>query len=863
MSGRVPRWRPRAPSHRGVVSAKSCWIPDLPADPRERRVRLLALWEPGCSLRRGPGGILCRWPRERRLDTRTGLMPLVSDRGRLVSAPLHPSDIDETKADAIVLLWGGRLLEIDENSLIFEDPSRWLDLGAWTVERTDPLGEPPPPLPMPPDRVTDARVILGGPRSERLQLPAPGGGSPGLSAGLSAGAGQVFARVGRLVQRAPLPEFVKRQGSFLERWGERLGLSGALSAMFGLQHAQYIRDLMMRLEDEDWLGALDQAIPLKGSGSSLFPPSTPALDWLKAPTSTDFRSSDGPSAPSVGLATDLYDRLGQMYRRALEALKQSGRHREVAYVLAELLGEVEQALSYLEEHKQYPIAAELGEAKSVDPARLVALWLQAKEPERALQIARLYQAFGAAVELLERRQQGELADGLRLSWARREMSAGRYADAIEVLAPIANRSSEASELLQVCLPEAVCVGGIAGARALGRAISLAPARLGEWEIAASEIISEGGEGMLSLAEHLPAFTACRPIAERLARSLAIAAPGLPSASERLRALLLRAQDPAFLADLPALAEPARPRPLIERTEPIEVEIQASEGGDDSALDVLWLPKGRELVARGELGARLYGPRGLVASLAHPTHHIVPSADRRIVLLVGRRGRSIRVARFDTVTRKLARWGEIETSLFAERFGAPLWFVAQGDSLVGLDPHAPQPVAVFRVPLPRIVGMSDQGSVLNVVARTERPEIVECFTFSLPSLRCSARRDLPWSDRHELLAVGEASVVSSEGIARWQASSPAEAVPLPGAQLGAALSGPFAALVAKAPEGVVVTLRKAAGKPEDRPLVRMLFAKSSSVSVRLQEGLLVAIDDRGRSRGVDLATGAVLVRPPAR
>jgi hypothetical protein len=846
------------PLWRGVVEARRAWTPAGP----QARERLLAQWTAGTVIRRARelplevGGYVVDWAAPQRIDTRSSpLLPLLPHEGRYTTAPLHKSDLSSAPEGSIVILWHGRLLCLPQDALVVEDPCTWLQLGPFAAVQVHPLGDPPPPLPLPAQNTSDLHAVFGMKPGQSLTLPAP---KPESGLGTQAGrvAGRAAAAVGRMLQAAPVPRWMSRQGSWLERWGERLGLTGALSAMFGMQHAQYLRDLMLRFDDGDWLGGIQQAIPL-GKGGTGRPRQGPALDWLRARQDLGFGVPTGEEGRSVELAGDLFDKLAQLYRRAHQALDQAGRRREAAYVLSELLGEIEPALEYLEKHREFRLAAELAGAKGLDPSRLVALWLQAREPERAIAIARLYGAWGAALTLLQRKGDSQLTEWLQLEWAEHQAQAGRYASAVELAWKIPAARARAAQWLR----EAVRGGGISGAEALGRALELSPDKLDAWEEPLRALLSDRSpEAPLcraAFARSLPQTPSARRFAQALSRQLvrdSARAPGIPTLVRRVAA-------GALLEDLPALPEPAKATPLSMRSETLLWDARAADTGQLPALDAVTLPGNRTLVALGELGARLLSAEGKeLCTVAHPTHRLVSSPDGRRVLLLGRRGAGWSIARLDPVTRSLSRPRPLELDAFCDSFDGELWFVVHRGQLLALDVYAEDLRALWGTEL----GLQDPSAHDLAVRLHASPAVLHLAvdqgqdlawsSWALPGLQQQRRPARPL-DGYTLWAATEQGLLLAWALGGrlcWlDHTLHRQELPFEGQLCAAAATGRYAALASVLPDQVQVALWNRTGH---KPCAQVRLWGATRASVRFVGPLLVLCDDLGRVRSLEPEAG---------
>ena len=170
-------------------------------------------------------------------------------------------------------------------------------------------------------------------------------------------------------------------------WQSRLG------AALGRRHAEYLRRMLELFDRGDLDEALRHAIPLGSDG---------AHGGL----------SVGVPQPRDQIALSLAPRVGSRgvpimqtaagairarYQQALERLVRAGRIDEAAFVLADLLGDVEGAVALLERHQRFALAAQLAEGHRLEPGLIVRLWWLADQRGRAVAAARRHQAWADAL----------------------------------------------------------------------------------------------------------------------------------------------------------------------------------------------------------------------------------------------------------------------------------------------------------------------------------------------------------------------------------------------------------------------------------------------------------------------------------
>ncbi|CAN0501550.1 unnamed protein product, partial [Laminaria digitata] len=143
---------PRSFVHRGRWLAEGfLFDPDLIGE-AQCRARILELWQDGASLRRLGDWYILLLPRA--VPCHAGQapgLPLVRQGDRLCSAQLRAQEVQDVAAQFDLLcVHEAAIVEAQVSQLSVEDPAPWLDLRAWSLVATQPLGDlPPPPAPPP------------------------------------------------------------------------------------------------------------------------------------------------------------------------------------------------------------------------------------------------------------------------------------------------------------------------------------------------------------------------------------------------------------------------------------------------------------------------------------------------------------------------------------------------------------------------------------------------------------------------------------------------------------------------------------------------------------------------------------------
>jgi len=513
--------------------------------------------------------------------------------------------------------------------------------------------------------------------------------------------------------------------------------------LLGRKQAEYLQQLLALLAAHDDDEVLRRAIPLS-QGADAAHPSTPAL--LPPAPRTTFGISLGGRVrrPSLGLVPDFFQSLRRSYEAVFKRLDEAGRYEDAAYFLAEILGEVERAVGYLERHGQAILAAQLAESRELAPGIVVRQWFIAGDRERAVTIAARENAFDDAVLRLERAGHKAQAEALRLLHAERLASAGRLVRAAELSSPLPEGRSLALRWLEL----ARNAGELSG---IPLELSLEPARFELVRTALRPLLGQLEEDQAALVSKLcSAFvssdaTEGKPLAQQLNRGLiAYAADRGDKTAAKVAWNTAAWVGGACRADYPQIVTFERRIPTTCRT----FTYRASDGGARGARDAIrrgstWL------VALGEAGVSLLNRSGSrVAHFDVPAEALVVSSDGSRVLTVMPRGHDfLQVGRIDLATRRCEPFCELEAASFARSFDGESWLVcsstwpnARGE-LLKLDVVGESPTLLARFPMP-LDGPSIQLDErwCNVVG-AEPFSRLERLRYELPKMTLRQRTEL--------------------------------------------------------------------------------------------------------------------------
>jgi hypothetical protein len=767
--------------HRGHVDAEALLFDEALAEADVMR-RVLLAWEHGASLVRTAKRYILRWPKPRRIAVRHAHgAPLVRVGAHLVALPVRAEEIDAALpgiGPSIVFAEQGALRSTELSAAELVCPSRWLDVDGFAVEQGTPLGEVfAAELVVPVDAAEVERAfrgVVGDPAKGQLEAmralaasreaqaqrtaqagsahddgaranAEAGGPTFGVLGELLAGIVALFAAFGSMMLGAredggtAAPSAARSRGlvvhrapeaSSAEAWPSRMNralrslfaralLATRLASLVGKRQAAYLTKMLELFEAGDLDEALRYAIPLgaENVGGAAYPS-------LGVPSPRDALAMTGLSNAARGAwfgSDGLMAHLQQTYRAAFDKLDRDGDVERAAFVLAELLRASHEAVSYLEKHGRYRLAAELAEVRELPPGVVVRAWYLAGETGRAIDVARVRGAFADAVQRLERDRRGD-ADALRLLWADHLAAKGAFATAVEVVWSHAAQNEVVRPLCASWVDRALERRGPASYRMFLRKLELDPDALPDIVRRAQEVYLDPDvplQDRLALAGEVSRGSGpgkpvlARAVLRAFAADPAVRAdPNFTSVCDELAA----ASHDGALRIHAKRAKGSRAQPGVVSKLPLRIVWGPGDVGEIAAFDSALLPDGRILVALGEAGLALLGRDGKRHVLFEtPAHAIVLSDEGDRAIVVARRGKAVDLARVDLVSRRAEHWCTTELRRWASTFDGSLWFVATARGFLAIDAMRDRFRALHHVPLERgVVALARSPGLLALV-----------------------------------------------------------------------------------------------------------------------------------------------------
>lgn len=655
-------------------------------------------------------------------------------------------------AETLQLLVGGVVQQVPWTALTREEPASWLDLSEFVVlsrvaEAVPVAVSPVVPAPPAPLDVADAFGVARAAEASTVAAALRRGEIPG-AAGTGTGASEADAS-----SDAPPPS----------SWWQRMRkkVAGAVwnspaGDLVAKQHARYL-ERTMRMFDEGKLDqALHHAIALGNNAPEEAGRIRLGMLQPRQNLHLSHRSGGGSVVPT---GNDLVAQLRAKYRAAFDKLAAAGDIDRAAFVLAELLGEAQEAVSFLERHQRLVMAAKLAEARKLPDGVLIRQWFIAGDRARAIAIARRTGAFADAVSRLDTTDR-VAATALRLLWADHLANVGDFVGAVTVIWAIPN----ARELAAAWIRCGIDVGGVAGAQLLARAIAVDALPYPELTNRVVALLAARHNSRVQFVHELcrlPATESSRAIARLTLR--AVLATPCDATQATIESLATATGDAVLRSDLRGASAAARELAftlLMARSEIFTVERSTLDGSPVNICDAVPLPDGNVLLALGELGIRIVTAAGhVVFRSSEPAHHLVLSDFGDRAILLAPRGGAWRLTRLALITKSIEPWCDARFTSWAASYDGDVWWIGADDGVYAIDALVPTWTALWHVRSENVeVGpMVRQLGNISIWLRSETSEI---WTYDERTYRLGSRHAVEITEF-------VASAVDREAAFGWQ------------------------------------------------------------------------------------------------
>ncbi len=699
--------------------------------------RALSLWSAGSALvPLSDGRRLLVWPEARTVDVTTAPgLPVIRDGDGFRD---HLNDGGRMSGVARVLI-GGEQRDLTLGTRL--DPASLLDLTAWEIHR-------------PPPRAQQRADSTGAePAAPTVAVAEP----PTVSESRSIlGVGEPDGRTRRawsdLTRRSPdrARSASHAADSGWRRPGARGGAgnaSGRLPTTDRLREAlakvsggtarqeRYLRDLRRRFRTGDIDEALRRAIPISAGSDDQ------RRSWRVPGRRSELTpfARRAPGGAGIPVDSGVDAQLRQHYNEAFAHLDRAGRTREAAFVLIDLLGQPDRGCTYLDEHGETALAAEIAAGRASNRGLAVRLLWKAGERERAITLATRDSAFATAISLCEASDDAAAARVLRRTWSSRLLRGGDVVGAYDALGTDDDPISSAAR--RRALEIGLAADGIAHARMTARAVREDHPEAARHVAALVAGVADENRQRRALdliADDLaapPTARYDRGATDPLVRAL-IALDG--GGSKRVKTIVGRSGDTVLRADLPAPATGTRRS--VQRTPSAPIVIDVDDRGIVPVASARALADGSVVAALEGVGIRIYRPDGRRRMDIALDASVLVTADHGGSFIAAQRldARSARASLVHLADGGRQNLGEIPLGQHASTFDGSTWFVAEGETLWMLDILAGGPTALwaeagFGGPIVALARSTTELAVASWRGQDGERLAADAFHFTLPGL----------------------------------------------------------------------------------------------------------------------------------
>ncbi|NBM56735.1 hypothetical protein GWI68_18665 [Proteus sp. G2669] len=529
-----------------------------------------------------------------------------------------------------------------------------------------------------------------------------------------------------------------------QRWLNKLSVKSGLASVMSKQQADYIKKMMKMFEDGNVDQALRHGIPLSQYQENQETTPSPYLGRLKGRNKLEI-SANQQGRKSLYFGDELQNYLKQLYRQQFIKLDKAGCNEEALFVLAELLQEKEEALSYLESFQRYQHAAELARMWGMRPDRIIRLYCLAGDIDSAVIYARLHNTFSYVILQLQEKHP-DIADKMREEWAEYLVDCEDYLQAIDIIWQLNNEDSrnKAKHWLEI----AYQAGGELSLRSLVKSIFLLP---DTFHLYQGDIKKTCNDPLATiqraiLARELLALPKQTKLTEQLInqliRPIIVDQYGANSVLEKkeISQLIHKSTNKLLKTDIPHSDIPEAKRYSLDAQNHF-ISATIPEQGLYAIYDVIALSDHRYLIALGESGVLLTDKAGKkIWYNLTPTYHIVIAENHQSALLLAPRGDYFQINSLAITTQSIQELGTLKCTVFTRIFDGVFWTIAINNTVQVVDTKGDF----------KIVWNVDtlNGDVVELLRHNDtehwliNSEPKERWSYILPERRLTQRENLP-------------------------------------------------------------------------------------------------------------------------
>jgi len=506
-----------------------------------------------------------------------------------------------------------------------------------------------------------------------------------------------------------------------------------LGKIIGHSQAKFIQDMIDQFENGDLHSAMRNALPL-GNLKDAIEGSKKSTGKLAGLGSLEINTHSHNRGTSITLADNIENQLRAMYERAFKKLDDSGEYKEAGFVLAELLRDTDRAVTYLEKHKFFQLAAELAEGQYLEPPRIIRQWVIAKDYQRAMHIAVISGCYEQAITLLENTNK-ESANKLRWVCAEHHYKIGNIGRAIDIAWPLINKR----KTLIIWLRESSQLGGGLAAQHLVRLVNCDDENHSIYIEQLRKTLDKTDLALLPVIKEIIGFGA-KEFNSLLAKLVlrmylqSVSSGRIVYSSKHWASLCDISGDLTLRADTRNLNVHAGrdASPLLSLKEPLQLSMPSANGRQASSI--VELINGNFLVVFGEAGLEYWSSNGKLKSHFHvPCQEIILADNGIQALLVCERSGYFQINKFNLLDETISPWIDISITSYAKTYDGNMWAVSDRNQLLMLDVTADTMKAAWHV--------NDLDGLITHIERSTdfisfslvSDVHLEIWTYSLPNL----------------------------------------------------------------------------------------------------------------------------------